>query len=84
MLTFDLINTQAEDDVLDSDEDYGVLVLKNDIPQLFIPLSKSDVDDWQSIIRIDPDNAEEIRKTTGVYFGMVDADSVFLVEKKLF
>lgn len=84
MITFDLLNTPAEADILNTDEDYGVLVVKNNIPQVFIPLPQDSVDNWESVIRIDPENIEEVKKTTDVYFGMIDADLVFLVERKLF
>lgn len=84
MLTFDLMNTQAENDIFRSDEPFGVLVVKNDIPQLFIPIPQEDIGNWSSIIRIDPDHVEEISKTTRVYSGIVDEDYIFIVDKKLF
>lgn len=84
MKIFDLVDTQAEDDAFESDDSFGVLVVKNDIPQLFIPIPQENLDDWSSLIRIDPDNIEEITKTTRVYSGIVDDDLIFKVDKKLF
>lgn len=84
MITFDLVETQAEDDVLKYDESFGVLVVKNDVPQLFIPIPQENLADWSSLIRIDPENVEKISRTTRVYSGIVDEDLIFIVDKKLF
>lgn len=83
MLKFNLIGTQAENDSMSSNNEYGVLVVKNDIPQLFISISEKDIDNWGTVIRIDPNHVKEISKTTRVYSGTVK-DLVFNVDTKLF
>lgn len=83
MLKFNLIGTQAENDAMNSNNEYGVLVVKNDIPQLFISIPEKDIANWGTVIRIDPNHVEEISKTTRVYSGTVK-DLVFNVDTKLF
>lgn len=83
MLKFDLFGTQAQDDAMSSNSEYGVLVVKNDIPQLLIPIPYEDIDDWGSLIRIDPNHIDEISKTTKVYSGTIQ-DCIFTVDNTLF
>lgn len=84
MFKFDLAETQAENDAMSSNNEYGAIVVKNDIPQLFIPISQDDIENWSTIIRIDPNHVEEISKTTRVYSGTISDDLIFVVDKKLF
>lgn len=80
MIKFKLLGTQAEND---AEEGFGVLVVRKAVPQLFIPIPKENIDNWESIIRIDPENIEEITKTTRVYSGEVK-DLAFVADNKLF
>lgn len=55
---------------------WGWIVLKNDDPQLIIYHPDKDQKEkpknWQTNIRIDPDNISEIEKTTEVWFGFIE------------
>lgn len=83
MCIFNLTKTQAAADVKKHNTNYGILVVRNNVPQLFLPISKEYTNDWSSYIRIDPDNIEEITKTTRVFSGSV-YNMTFTVDRKLF
>lgn len=69
---FQLQNTQCERDY--NGCGWSWLVVKNDRPQklLYHPEQHSEEmpEDWETVVRIDPENMAEIEATTEIWFGM--------------
>lgn len=78
---FNLQNTPSEQDY--TGRGHSILVIKNGVPQklLYIPAEQSY--NWESVIRINPDNATEIAATTEIWYGVASCWE-FVAERRLF